>query len=69
VVSTDIIELNEVIFSKFVSIAKNDKEFAGHIKRQLKEQKTKKEKETMRNMAISNSWENKIKKITEIIEN
>lgn len=65
IVSTNIKELSLKKFDGLVSIAQTAEEFEKGIKKQLKNTKTRKEKK--KKLAIKNSWQNKIEKISKFI--
>jgi len=66
VVSTPILELKRL--QPYVKIAKNAEEFKEEIKKILKEGWPKEYQQKQKKMAIANSWENKIEKISEVLE-
>ncbi len=66
VVSTPILELKNL--KPYVVIAKNTKEFSVKISKILKYGWPEKYKKAQKKLAIANSWQNKIEKISQILE-
>jgi teichuronic acid biosynthesis glycosyltransferase TuaH len=66
VISTPIESLKPL--APYVALAKNAKEFAREIKKILKNDWPEKYKKAQKELAMANSWENKIEKINQILE-
>jgi len=69
IISTEIKELTDSKFKKFIKIGKNAQEWQKHIEMLNKNNWTEKNKKEAQQLAIKNSWENKIKEISEILKN
>lgn len=69
IISTEIKELTDNKFKKFIKIGKNAQEWKKHIETIEKNNWIKKNGKEAKQLAIKNSWENKIEKISEILKN
>ncbi|AKM81043.1 MAG: Glycosyltransferase [Candidatus Pacebacteria bacterium GW2011_GWF2_38_9] len=69
IISTEIKELTDNKFKKFIKIGKNAQEWKKHIETIEKNSWIEKNGKEARQLAIENSWYNKIKKISEILKN